>query len=86
MMVNSEFFDNMTPEGARGLVDDLRAGKPVAPARGPRRLATWKQAGRILAGFPDDQATGGAPPAEPHPRGLRIAREHGWTPDDGGAA
>src|SRR5947207_3901611 len=59
VMVNWEFFDNMTPDSARKLVDGLRAGEPVAPTRGAPRLATWKQAGRILAGFPDDQATGG---------------------------
>ena len=29
MMVNWEFFDNMTPGSARGLVDDLRAGHAV---------------------------------------------------------
>src|SRR5690348_7200459 len=30
MMVNWEFFDNMTPASARQLADDLRAGNPVA--------------------------------------------------------
>ena len=35
MMVNWEFFDDMTPEKAKQLVDDLRAGKQVAPT--PRR-------------------------------------------------
>ncbi|MEV1201609.1 NADH-quinone oxidoreductase subunit NuoE, partial [Microbispora rosea] len=34
MMVNWEFFDNQTPESAKQLVDDLRAGKEVAPTRG----------------------------------------------------
>jgi NADH-quinone oxidoreductase subunit E len=85
VMVNWEFFDNMTPDSARALVDDLRAGKAVAPSRGAPRLATWKQAGRILAGFPDDQATGGDTAGRPTLAGLRIAKEHGWTPDDGGA-
>jgi NADH-quinone oxidoreductase subunit E len=81
VMVNWEFFDNMTPASARELVDGLRAGKDVAPSRGAPRLATWKQAGRILAGFPDDQATGGDTAAGPTLAGLRIAKEHGWTPD-----
>src|SRR5216683_7880197 len=85
MMVNWEFFDNMTPDSARALVEDLRAGKAVAPSRGAPRLATWKQAGRILAGFPDDQATGGDTAGRPTLAGLRIAKEHGWAPDDGGA-
>jgi NADH-quinone oxidoreductase subunit E len=81
VMVNWEFFDNMTPASARELVDGLRAGQDVAPSRGAPRLATWKQAGRILAGFPDDQATGGQTAGGPTLAGLRIAKEHGWTPD-----
>jgi NADH-quinone oxidoreductase subunit E len=82
VMVNWEFFDNMTPESARQLVDDLRAGKDVVPTRGAPRLATWKQAARILAGFPDDQATGGSTAGHATVAGLRIAKEHGWTPED----
>jgi NADH-quinone oxidoreductase subunit E len=81
VMVNWEFFDNMTPASARGLVDDLRAGQDIAPSRGAPRLVTWKQAGRILAGFPDAQATGGDTAKPPTLAGLRIAEEHGWTPD-----
>ena len=42
MMVNWEFFDNMTPESARSLVDDLRSGADVAPSRGAPRLVNWK--------------------------------------------
>ena len=53
MMVNWEFMDNMTPESAVQLVDDLRAGKEVHSTRGPR-LCTWREAERVLAGFPDD--------------------------------
>ena len=82
VMVNWEFFDNMTPQKARDLVDGLRAGADVQPTRGAPRLCTWKQASRILAGFPDDQ--GGRPgtrPGEPSLAGLRIAKGHGWTPD-----
>jgi NADH-quinone oxidoreductase subunit E len=82
VMVNWEFFDNMTPQSARELVDDLRAGKEVAPTRGAPRLATWKQAARILAGFPDDQAGGGDTAGRPTLAGLRIAKEHGWKPED----
>jgi len=47
----------MTPQSARQLADDLRAGNQVTPTRGPGRLATWREAARILAGFNDDQAT-----------------------------
>jgi NADH-quinone oxidoreductase subunit E len=81
IMVNWEFFDNMTPQSARDLVDALRAGQPAAPSRGAPRLCTWRQAGRILAGFPDDQAAGGDTRGAPTLAGLRIAKEHGWSPD-----
>jgi NADH-quinone oxidoreductase subunit E len=81
MMVNWEFFDNMTPRSARDLVDDLRAGTEVAPTRGAPRLCTWKQASRILAGFPDGQAAGGHTAGDPSLAGLRKAKEQGWTPE-----
>jgi NADH-quinone oxidoreductase subunit E len=86
VMVNWEFFDDMTPSSARELVDKLRAGDHVAPSRGAPRLVTWKQAGRILAGFPDGQAAGGDTRGHATLAGLRIAREHGWAPEDGNGA
>jgi NADH-quinone oxidoreductase subunit E len=82
VMVNWEFFDNMTPQKARALVDGLRSGADVTPTRGAPRLCTWKQASRILAGFPDGQAAGGHTAGEPSLAGLRIAQGHGWTPGD----
>src|SRR3954467_12887515 len=51
MMVNWEFFDDMTPESATQLVDDLRSGAEVRATRGPR-VVTWREAERVLAGFP----------------------------------
>ena len=81
VMVNWEFFDNMTPQTARDLVDGLRSGADVAPTRGAPRLCTWRQASRILAGFPDGQATGGHTAGDPSLAGLRIAKEQGWTPE-----
>ena len=87
VMVNWEFFDNMTPRSARDLVDGLRSGAPgIQPTRGAPRLCTWRQASRILAGFPDGQATEGHTAGEPSLAGLRIARGHGWTPQDDGSA
>jgi NADH-quinone oxidoreductase subunit E len=83
MVVNWEFFDNMTPRSARELVDDLRAGADVSPSRGAPRLCTWRQAARILAGFPDGQAAEGRTTGPASLAGLRIAREHGWTPEPG---
>jgi NADH-quinone oxidoreductase subunit E len=81
VMVNWEFFDNMTPRSARNLVDDLRTGEKVEPTRGAPRLCTWKQASRILAGFPDGQAAGGHTAGDPSLAGLRKAKEQGWTPE-----
>ncbi|PKK12260.1 MAG: NADH-quinone oxidoreductase subunit NuoE [Thermomonospora sp. CIF 1] len=78
VMVNWEFFDNMTPEKAKQLVDDLRAGKEVAPTRGPKRLCTWKEASRVLAGFPDGRAGEGVQAGEPTLAGLKLAKERNW--------
>ncbi|RJL22503.1 NADH-quinone oxidoreductase subunit NuoE [Bailinhaonella thermotolerans] len=78
MMVNWEFFDNMTPESAKRLVDDLRAGKEVAPTRGPSKLCTFKQASRVLAGFPDGLAGEGASAGEASLEGLKLAKARGW--------
>ena len=86
VMVNWEFFDNMTPAKARNLVDALRSGADVSPSRGAPRLCTWKQAAQILAGFPDDQAAGGHTAGAPTLAGLRIAKAAGWTPDDDAAS
>jgi len=78
VMVNWEFFDNQTPQSAKKLVDDLRAGQNVTPTRGPNRLCTWKQANRILAGFSDGQATEGLSAGPASLVGLKLAKERGW--------
>ncbi|MBZ6086885.1 NADH-quinone oxidoreductase subunit NuoE [Streptomyces olivaceus] len=76
VMVNWEFFDDQTPASARGLVDDLRAGRPVTPTRGAP-VCTFKETARILAGFPDERdgavaAGGSAGPASL--AGLKLAK------------
>ncbi len=78
MTVNWEFMDNMTPETAIQLVDDLRAGTEVHSTRGPR-LGTWREAERVLAGFPDDLADEGPSAGPPSLVGRDIARDRGWT-------
>jgi NADH-quinone oxidoreductase subunit E len=83
VMVNWEFFDNMTPAAARQLADDLRSGQEVTPSRGPRHLCTFREASRILAGLPDGQAADGPAAGPPDLVGLKIARERGWTAPDG---
>lgn len=82
VMVNWEFFDNMTPEAACRLVDDLRAGRDVVPTRGPDRLCTWREAARVLAGFPDGRAGEGPQAGGPSLAGLLIAKRHGWAPPE----
>ncbi len=77
MMVNWEFMDNMDPVKATQLVDDLREGTEVASTRGPR-ICTWRQAERVLAGFPDDLADEGPAAGPATLVGLQIAKEHGW--------
>ncbi|HET6636416.1 MAG TPA: NADH-quinone oxidoreductase subunit NuoE [Streptomyces sp.] len=76
VMVNWEFFDNQTPQTAKQLVDDLRAGREVRPTRGAP-MCTFKETARVLAGFPDPRAdaveaggSGGAPSLA----GLRLAK------------
>ncbi len=56
MMVNWEFFDNMTPQKSLQLVDDILAGKQVKPSRGADSVASFKDVSRVLAGFPDGRA------------------------------
>ncbi len=78
VMVNWEFLDNQTPESARQLVDDLRAGTEVTSTRGAR-LCTWREAERVLAGFPDGRADEGPSAGQPSLVGLQIAKERGWS-------
>lgn len=78
MTVNWEFFDNMTPEKAKQLVDDLRAGGEPAPTRGADSLCSWKEASRVLAGFPDGRAGEGLQAGAESLVGLELARQNGW--------
>jgi len=78
MMVNWEFMDNQTPQSATQLVDDLREGKEVRSTRGPR-ICTWREAERVLAGFPDDRADEGPAAGPASLLGLQIARDNDWA-------
>ena len=81
MMVNWEFFDNMTPEKADALLDNLAAGEPVRSQRGAT-LTSWQEAERVLAGFPDGRADEGLTAGAASLQGLQVARERGWTAPD----
>ncbi|MGI9156323.1 MAG: NADH-quinone oxidoreductase subunit NuoE [Marmoricola sp.] len=85
MTVNWEFMDNMTPESAVQLVDDLQAGTRVRSTRGPA-VCTWREAERVLAGYPDGLADMGPTAGPASLVGLEIARERGWTAPDAEAA
>jgi NADH-quinone oxidoreductase subunit E len=78
MTVNWEFMDNQTPESAVQLVDDLRAGTERTATRGAR-LCTWRQAERVLAGFPDGRANEGPTAGPSSLAGYNVAKANGWT-------
>ncbi|KTF04302.1 NADH-quinone oxidoreductase subunit E [Trueperella bernardiae] len=79
VMVNWEFFDNQTPASAKQIVDDIRAGRDIHPTRGPEKVHTFKEISRVLAGFEDGHVDEGPAAGEASLRGLKIAREHGWS-------
>ncbi len=83
MMVNWEFMDNMTPAKAEQLLDDLAAGKDVQSSRGAT-ITSWREAERVLAGFPDGRADEGPSAGEASLLGKKIADEKGWAAPKGG--
>lgn len=81
MMVNWEFFDDMTPEKADALIDDLLNDREVVSPRGAT-LTSWREAERVLAGFPDGRADEGPSAGHASLLGRQIAAEQGWTAPD----
>ena len=73
MMVNWEFFDNQTPETAKAVVDDLLAGKDVAPTRGAAKVRSFTEVSRVLAGFEDGCAGEGVGAGSASLAGLKAA-------------
>jgi NADH-quinone oxidoreductase subunit E len=78
VMTNWEFFDNQTPARTIALVDDLRAGNPVRPTRGPTQVRSFKEVSRVLAGFTDGLADEGVGAGPASLVGLALAKENGW--------
>lgn len=74
VMANWEFMDNQTPESTIDFVEDLRAGKPVRPSRGPNAICTFKQVSRVLAGFTDGLADQGVGAGAASLAGLELVR------------
>lgn len=81
MMVNWEFFDNMTPEKADELLDRLIADEEVVSPRGAT-ITSWREAERVLAGFPDGRADEGPSAGPASLTGVEIAAERGWQAPD----
>ena len=81
MMVNWEFMDNMTPQKADDLLDKLANDEEVHSTRGAR-ITSWREAERVLAGFPDGRADEGPTAAGASLVGLEIANERGWHAPD----
>ncbi|PKQ18723.1 MAG: NADH-quinone oxidoreductase subunit NuoE [Actinobacteria bacterium HGW-Actinobacteria-8] len=82
VMVNWEFFDNMTPDTALQLVDDILAGKNVVPTRGADKVVSFKEVSRVLAGFEDGRADEGISAGAPSLVGIETAKQQGWKGQD----
>ncbi len=82
MMVNWEFMDNMTPPSPRPSSSTTCARAPRSTPPAARAIVTWRQAERVLAGFPDGLADEGPTAGPASLVGLEIARENGWTAPD----
>src|SRR5690606_2194218 len=80
MTVNYEFFDKVTPEQARDIVERLRKGERPHPTRGAR-LCTFKEISRQLAGFPEErpEALADGVAGDATLAGVRLAQAHGIT-------
>lgn len=77
-MVNWEFFDYMNPEKLDDLIQKLLDGEEVVSPRGAT-LTSWKEAERVLAGFPDGRADEGPSAGPASLLGVEVARENNWT-------
>ena len=75
VMANWEFYDNMTPQKTKDLVDGARNGNPPPPTRGPKKLPTFKENSRVLAGLDDGLANEGVQAGEATLLGLKLAKE-----------
>lgn len=82
MTANWEFLDNMTPESALQIVDQILAGQPVQSTRGPV-VPTFKENELTLAGFDDGLVDAGGQADEYMLAGLKRARELGQSAPEG---
>ena len=76
MTANWEFLDDMTVEKAKQVVDDVRAGRPVASTRGPA-VRSFGEAERTIAGVDDGLTAEGDHRDDRMLAGLRLAQSNG---------
>lgn len=82
LTANWEFMDNMTPQSARQMVQDLREGREVKSTRGPV-IRDFKACERTLSGI-DDDGLGDIPATDDAMLvGLRYAQEHDMKAPEG---
>ena len=85
MTVDYEYYDQVTPDTAVGLVDALQRGDKPLPTRGAP-LTSFRETERLLAGFPDprpdavDAGLAGAPTLA----GLVVQAQGGLMQAQGG--
>ncbi len=79
MTIDWEFMDNMTPDKAAQILDDLAAGREVHSTRGAT-ITSWRETERVLAGFTDGRADEGPSAGEASLLGVHIAAGEGPTP------
>lgn len=76
MTANWEFLDDMTIEKAKQVVDDARAGRPIASTRGPEARA-FTDAERTIAGVDDGLVAEGDHRDDRMLAGLKLAQSNG---------
>lgn len=81
VMVNWEFFDNMSPETTDELLEALMNDEEVTSTRGAT-LTSWRAAERVLAGFADGRADEGPSAGAASLLGREIASENNWRAPD----
>ena len=76
MTANWEFLDDMTVEKAKQVVDDIKAGRPVASTRGPE-VRSFGEAERTIAGIDDGLTAQGDHRDDRMLAGLHLAQANG---------
>lgn len=76
LTVNWEFFDNMTPNKVRELIEKLKSGAPVQSTRGAV-ITSIADTERVLAGLNDGKSEEGEAIDDAMLAGLQVAKARG---------